>query len=136
MPLSRVVEGGLALNLHGDGVPHYAHASNQALTVAGLLKNRHEIQHLGHSLRREKAGEEYVDIREIKLLTARVVQGFESEVTALLIVEDGSEDTRGIEARQTKPVYGAVCTNERGGAQVPYDPVVIYLQVRDERSLL
>jgi hypothetical protein len=66
------------------------------------------------------------------LLATRVVRGFESEVAALFIVENGGEDTRRVEAGQTKPVYGAVCTDECGGAQVPYDPVIFYWQVRHE----
>jgi hypothetical protein len=89
----------------------------------------HEVQHLRHPLRREKPGQKHVCVRQIKLLAASVLQGLELKVAALLVVQDGTEDARGIESGQTQPVYRPLRADERCRVQIAYHPVILYRQI-------
>jgi hypothetical protein len=49
----------------------------------------------------------------------------DAEAPALLVVQDGGEDARGIKVRQAEPVDGAVHPHQRGRAQVADDAVML-----------
>ena len=59
-------------------------------------------------------------------MATSVIPGGQLEVTALLVIQDGSEDARSVEPREAQPVDGPVDPDQRGGVQVAYDPVVLY----------
>src|ERR671920_1510621 len=58
-----------------------------------------------------------------------VAQGAQPEVPPLPVVEDGTEDGRGVESGEAKPIYRPVGADQGGGVQVSYDSVVLYRKV-------
>ncbi len=107
------------------------------LTAARGRPCRHVVRDLADAVRGEEPGEEDVGVGPIELLVADPIGGRgDAEPTTLLIVEDGREDARGIEARETEPVYRAVHPDQGRCPQVPDDTVVLYRLVRHGVSLV
>ena len=61
---------------------------------------RHEVERLGQAFRREEAGQEHVGVGQVELVAVGVHHGPQREIPALLVVEDGAEDARGVESGQ------------------------------------
>jgi hypothetical protein len=94
---ARVVEGGPALDVEVHPPAHHADVANEPVAGPGDREYRHEVDDLSHPFRRQEAGEENVGIGQVELLAAGVFHRAEAEVPALLVVEDGAEDARGLE---------------------------------------
>ena len=62
-------------------------------------------------------------------MAAGVVPGDQLEASALLVVQDGGEDARGVEPREAEPFYGSVDPDQRSRVQVAYHPVILYREV-------
>ena len=89
--------------------------------------DRHVVRDLPDPVGREEARDEHVGVRPVELFgVTRLRIGRDLEPPALLIVEDGREDARGVVARQAQPVYGTVHPHQGRGVQVADDPVVLY----------
>ena len=60
----------------------------------GLAGNRHKIVQFTHTVGMEKARDQYVGFRIVKLLAAEGFLGRDLKVAAPLVVENGAEHTR------------------------------------------
>ena len=63
-----------------------------------------------------------------------MVIGPQGEMPAVLVVEDGREDRRRIEMRRTKPIDGAIHTDQRGGVKISDDAVIFDTQIHSSSS--
>ena len=132
--LPGVVEGGFAFDVEGHFAPNYPHVAHQPVPFGWLRRYRHEVQGLSHAVVREETGEQHVGVRQVELLAVEVLHGMKGKVTALLVVQDGTEDARGIERRDAQPVYRAVGADERCRVKVSYYPVVLYWEITQSSS--
>jgi hypothetical protein len=135
VPLPRVVEGGSALDVEGHPAPYDPDVTDEPVTLTPLSEDGHEIHDLGHSLRGEEPGEQHVGVRQIQLVTVGVLHRAQIEASAPLVVEDGAENARRVEGRQTQPVYRPVSPDERRCVKIPHDPMVLYGKVT-QKSLI
>src|ERR671917_336914 len=129
MVAAGVVEGGKALDTEVNLPPDDPHVTDERVTLPRARHDRHEVKGLGKSRRREEAGQEHVGIGQVELVAVSVLHRSQREMPALLLVEDGAEDTRGVEGGKAQPVYGAVGTDERRRVEVPDDTMVLYRQI-------
>jgi hypothetical protein len=68
------------------------------------------------------------------LVAAGILGRAEGEVTAPLVIQDRSEDTRRVESGQAKPVYSPVDANQSSGLKVTYDPMIFYREIAHVHS--
>src|SRR5829696_2950632 len=129
MVAAGVVEGWQAFDAEIHLPSYDPHVTDEPVTLARARHDRHEVKGLGKARSREVAGQEHVCIGQVKLLAVGVIHRSQREMPALLVVEDGAEDARGVEGRQAQPVYGAVGTDQRRRVQVPDDAVVLDGQI-------
>ena len=129
-----VVEGGLAFYVEVHLAPDHAHVPYQPVPFGRIRGDRHEVQGLGHTVFSEKAGEQHVCVRQVKLLAVEVLNRVQGKVSTLLVVQDGAENARGVEGRNAQPVYGAVGTDERRRVQVSYYSVIFYREITQSAS--
>src|SRR5215210_8352061 len=129
MVAAGVVEGWQALDAKIHLPPYDPHVTDEPVTFPRGLHDRLEVKGLGKARRREEAGQEHVRIGQVELVAVSVLHGSQREIPALLVVEDGAEDTRGVEGGQAQPVYGAVGADERSSVQIPDDTVVLDRQI-------
>src|SRR5215208_7372163 len=112
--LASVIEARLYLRTESHRAAHHAHQPHQPVAVGPLsLYNGHEVDHLadafwGHEPRDQDRG-----VGEVQLPADVVVPvGADVEVPAAVVVEQGSEYTRGVETGTAEPVDGAVGTHQ------------------------
>src|SRR5918993_3914824 len=129
MGAAGVVEGWQALDEEIHPPPYDPHVTYEPVTLPQARHDRHEVKGLGKARRREEAGQEHVGIGQVELVAVGVLHRSQREMSALLLVEDGTEDTRGVEGGKAQPVYGAVGTDERRRVEVPDDTMVLYRQI-------
>src|SRR5215207_5914504 len=129
MAAAGVVEGRQTLDAENHLPPYDPHVTDEPVTLPRARHDRHEVKGLGQARRREEAGQEHVGIGQVELVAVGVLHRSQREMPALLVVEDGAEDTRGVEGGQAQPVYGAVGTDERSRVQIPDDTMVLYWQI-------
>src|SRR5215213_3793695 len=129
MAAAGVVEGRQTLDAENHLPPYDPHVTDEPVTLPRARHDRHEVKGLGQARRREEAGQEHVGIGQVELVAVGVLHRSQREMPALLVVEDGAEDTRGVEGGQAQPVYGAVGTDERSRVQIPDDTVVLDRQI-------
>src|SRR5215210_4727561 len=129
MVTAGVVEGWQALDTEVHLPPYDPHVTDDSVTLPRARHDRHEVKGLGKARRREEAGQEHVGIGQVALAAVGVLHGSQREMPALLVVEDGAEDARGVEGGKAQPVYGAVGTDERRRVEVSYDTVVLDRQI-------
>jgi hypothetical protein len=97
-----------------------------SVTVLGYMY-RHIVRDLPHAIGTEEAGDQDVGVGPVELFAGYTLRNrCDPEASALSIIEDGSEDARGVEVRQSQPVDRAVYTNQSHAVQIPDDPVVLY----------
>jgi hypothetical protein len=65
MLLAGIVEGRAAIDLDGHPPPYDPYVAYQIVACPVLVLDGHEVQHLGHTLRREEPGEQHVGVRQI-----------------------------------------------------------------------
>src|SRR5215218_2951275 len=132
--LSGVVESWGALHPEGHNPPGDPDAPDQlagpfaAVRLGGRRGgHRHVVHDLPDPIRGKEPRDQDVGVRPVELLAAYPVpHGGYLEAPAFLIVEDGGEDARGVEARQTEPVDRAVCSYKGRTTQVSDETVVLY----------
>src|SRR5215203_2335380 len=129
MAAAGVVEGRQTLDAENHLPPYDPHVTDEPVTLPRARHDRHEVKGLGQARRREEAGQEHVGIGQVELVAVGVLHRSQREMPALLLVEDGAEDTRGVEGGKAQPVYGAVGTDERRRVEVPDDTMVLYRQI-------
>src|SRR5215203_4492777 len=129
MVAAGVVEGWQAFDAKIHLPPYDPHVTDEPVTLARARHDRHEVKGLGKARRREVPGQEHVGIGQVELLAVGVIHRSQREMSALLVVEDGAEDARGVEGRQAQPIDGAVGTDQRRRVQVPDDTVVLDGQI-------
>ena len=121
-----VVEGGAALHVKRDAAADDADSPDQFLRHRAGAADRHVILDLTHAVVVQKARDEDVGVRPVELLVPEIVAGRGNpEAPALLVVQDGGEDARRIEVRQTQPVDGAIHPHQRRRAHVADDAVIL-----------
>src|ERR671915_1435850 len=129
MVAAGIVEGWKALDTEWNLPPDDPHVADEPVTLPRARHDRHEVKGLGKARMREEAGQEHVGIGQVELVAVGVLHRSQREMPALLLVEDGAEDTRGVEGGKAQPVYGAVGTDERRRVEVPDDTMVLYRQI-------
>src|SRR5919106_2926282 len=129
MVAAGVIEGRQALDAETHLPPNDPYVADEPVPLPRTRHDRHEVKGLGQAFGREVAGQEHVGVGQVELVAVGVLHRMQREMPALLVVEDGAEDTRGVEGGQAQPVYGAVGTDERSRVQIPDDTVVLDRQI-------
>jgi len=90
-----VVEGGPTLQTKGHPAADDANPADQLVRQRAGAADRHVILDLAHAVVVQEPRDEDGGVRPVELLAAEVVAGRgNAEAAALLVVEDGGEDTR------------------------------------------
>src|SRR5215218_9958627 len=101
--LAGVVEGGGTLHPEGHGAAHYLDAADDLVSALALVREayRHVVSDFSDAVWREEAGDEDVGVRPVELLACDPFRvGRDYEPPPFFVVKDGSEDARGVVARQ------------------------------------
>src|SRR6266571_8608575 len=104
-----VIESWKALQAKSHAPCYSADTPNDLMVVRRRVDQAasldgHEINKLSNPVGRKKTGDQHVGIRQIKLFAALRGQGADLEISSLFIIQDGREDGRRIEVRQTAPI--------------------------------
>ena len=107
---------------------HLAH--NMAVII--ILDDRHEVSYLGDAVFREETRNQYVGIREVKLLGSHMIESrLNAEEPALVGIEQGSEDGRRIELRKAKEINRSCHADKCNRSHISDDAVVFNRLVFD-----
>src|SRR4029453_6034483 len=136
-----VIERGKALQAEAHPSLFGADPSNNLMIVRRSVAQAtrldgHEINKLCNPVGGKKTGDQHVGIRQVKLFTALRGHCTDPEISALFIIENGGEDARRIEVRQTAPIDGAVDTYQRHGVKVADNAVILNGLIRHFYSFL
>ena len=97
----RVVEARLAYHPEADLAADRFRASDDVVRLLAIA-DRHEIRYLGHAILGEKARQQNSGVGQVELFLPRALEeGGELEAPAPLIVQQGGEDGRRVEARRS-----------------------------------
>src|SRR3712207_988890 len=97
-----------------------------SVTILGHVY-RHIVRDLRYPVERKEPRDEDIGVGPVELFAGYTLRNRGNlEASALLVVEDGGEDARGVEMRQTQPVDRAIHTNQGHAVQITDDPVVLY----------
>jgi hypothetical protein len=132
-----VVERRVAGELERDRAPDRAGLPDQEIArLAGGPRLRdHEVDDLADRVLALEPGEQDVGIGEVELLRLGVAgTGRDGEVAALVLIQEGTEQARGVEARRAVPVDRAVGADEGDRAQVAHDAVLFDREVAVRRA--
>jgi len=123
--VSPVVEPWLHRDPEAHGAPHDPNAANEPLPMGrSPLGDGHEVRDLAHPLGGEEARDQDVRLRQVELpRRPAVARGSDAVVAAVLAVEDGAEDARGVEARAAVPVDRAVGADQGDRVEITDDAV-------------
>jgi hypothetical protein len=92
----------------------------------GVEAHGHEVFDLDDAVFVREAGHQNICGGPIKLLVADLVgDGGDLEAATLGVVEDRAKDAGGVKVRRTVPINGAVHADQRDGAHVADDAVVL-----------
>ena len=120
--LAGVVEAWLDPYVERDLPAHPPDPSDQSTMVAGLPRlvvERHQVEDLGDPGLRQVAGDEHGGVGQVHLLGHRVVTDRgDGEPPALLVVQQGGEHGRRIEARTAEPIHRAVGRDQRRSLEI------------------
>jgi hypothetical protein len=90
----------------------------------GVL-DRHEVDHLTDPVGRHEAGDQDGGVGEVQLPgDIVVILGADAEVSTVIVVEQRAEHAGRVEPRAAPPVHGAVGGDQRGGLQIPDQPML------------
>src|SRR5262249_43290493 len=127
--IAPIVEGRVALHPESHASAHHLYAAHY-LPPPGrryIPSDRHVIGDLRDSVRREEPRDEDVRFRPIKLfVSAYFGHGRDLEISALLVIEDGGKDARGIEPGKTEPINRPIDSHQSHCLRVPDNSVVFY----------
>jgi len=86
-------------------------------TVPGSgLVDGHKIGDFANPVRRQETGDENVGVRPIELLVSDIVSaGADLKPAGLFIVQQGAENTGGVERWKAEPVDGAIHAHQSRG---------------------
>ena len=124
--IAAVVEARLHVEAEADLAADADDASDEAVPVRCCAAlDRHEVLHLAYAVRCQETRDQDVRVGEVQLLRRefRLCRRDAIEAAALL-VENGAEDARRIEARAAVPVDRAVGADEGDRVQVADDAVL------------
>ena len=109
---------------HGD--PSY----NMAVIV--VLDDRHKVGYLRDAMFREETRNQYVGIREVKLLGSHMIESrLNAEEPALVGIEQGSKDGRRIELWKAKEINRSCHADKCNRSHISDDAVVFNRLVFD-----
>src|SRR6516164_3581911 len=124
--------------MKGDAATDDPNPADQLVRHRASSAEGHVVLHFADALVMEEPRDQDGGVRPIELLAAEVVtcRG-DAEAPARLVVQQSGEDTGGVEVRQAQPVDGTVHPDQRGGAQVADNAVMLYgLVARPHRTAL
>ena len=133
MRRTRIIEGRTASHAKRQRSPRDFDAPNQLILPGRVARQayRHEIYQFSDTVRREKAGDQYVGFRPIELFRRDAFPlGRDLEPASLLVVQDGGEHARRIEEGNAEPINGTVHADERRRPHVADDAVIFNGLVR------
>jgi hypothetical protein len=101
------------------------------------LDDRHEVEHFADTVCSQEPRDQDSSVGEVQLPAHVVVPvGPDVEVPAAVVVEQGSEDARGVETRAAKPIDSSVGTYEGCRLQVADETVLTDVGVAIHRNVL
>ena len=128
MRRSSVVEGRVALHPKLEAAPDRLDPPDQLVLPARQSGKayRHEILNLPDAVWREKPRDQNVRVRPIELFgSAAFAYRSDLKAAAFPVIENGAEDTRGIEVGKAEPVDRAVHADQGRRSHIADDAVVL-----------
>src|SRR5262249_47669392 len=134
-----VIEDRPAIHLDLDRSANPANETNE-LVVLVLLSvrrrmNRHEVDDLAHTVRRQEPGQQDVRVGQIHLPVSSLFRSdADAEMAAFPVVQNRREETRGVEVRETKPVDRSVDADEGSRVKIADDSVMFDREIAHEKT--
>ena len=129
MFVTSVIEGRPALHLKRQRTEYGGHAPDDLMTMAiagNSASGRHKVGQFGCTARGQKTGDKDVGFWPIELLADHIIaNGSNLEISALLVIENGCKDARGIEVWHAQPIDGAIDSDKRDRVHVADHSVVL-----------
>jgi len=133
MRVSRIVKGGATGQLEGELTPHDANCTYDAVVLRVLLcrLDRHEINDLTDTLKREKARDQDIGFWEIVLILPHLGRRAwcNAEEAAFFSIEQRPKNAGCIKSGHAAPVNRAIFADKSDRVQITYDPMVLNWQV-------